>query len=87
MRSCVNDAQRETSDVRGGAPGVADALFATALGLVVAIPAVILYDVIGRLITGYRLVLAEAMALTLCLLSHDLDVLEQDAHPILTSAA
>ncbi|EOF9218059.1 tonB-system energizer ExbB [Klebsiella pneumoniae] len=87
MHSFISIAQSQTTNLSVVAPGIAEALFATALGLVVAIPAVILYNVIGRLITGYRLILAEAMTLTLCLLSHDLDVLEQDAHTILTSAA
>lgn len=87
MHSFISIAQSQTTNLSVVAPGIAEALFATALGLVVAIPAVILYNVIGRLITGYRLLLAEAMTLTLCLLSHDLDALEQDAHPTLTSAA
>lgn len=87
MHSFISIAQSQTTNLSVVAPGIAEALFATALGLVVAIPAVILYNVIGRLITGYRLILAEAMTLLLCLLSYDLDALEQDAHPILTSAA
>lgn len=87
MHSFISIAQSQTTNLSVVAPGIAEALFATALGLVVAIPAVILYNVIGRLITGYRLLLAESMTLTLCLLSHDLDALEQNAHPLLTSAA
>lgn len=87
MHSFISIAQSQTTNLSVVAPGIAEALFATALGLVVAIPAVILYNVIGRLITGYRLLLAESMTLTLCLLSHDLDALEQNSHPLLTSAA
>ena len=36
------------------APGIAEALLATALGLVAAIPAVVIYNVFARAIAGYR---------------------------------
>lgn len=87
MHSFISIAQSQTTNLSVVAPGIAEALFATALGLVVAIPAVILYNITGRLITGYRLILAEAMTHTLCLLSHDLDRLEQESPHLLTSAA
>ncbi|WP_315708136.1 tonB-system energizer ExbB [Brenneria uluponensis] len=87
MHSFISIAQSQTTNLSVVAPGIAEALFATALGLVVAIPAVILYNVIGRLISGYRMLLADAMTRTMCLLSHDLDTMEEDQHNILTSAA
>lgn len=87
MHSFISIAQSQTTNLSVVAPGIAEALFTTALGLVVAIPAVILYNFIGRLITGYRLLLSESMTLTLCLLSHDLDALEQNSHPLLTRAS
>ena len=42
------------------APGIAEALLATALGLVAAIPAVIIYNVFARAIAGYRALLSDA---------------------------
>ena len=44
------------------APGIAEALLATALGLAAAIPAVVIYNVFARSITGYRAVLGDATA-------------------------
>ncbi len=55
------------------APGIAEALLATALGLVAAIPAVVLYNLCARAIAGHRAQLADAMAETMRLLSRDLD--------------
>ena len=55
------------------APGIAEALLATALGLVAAIPAVVIYNVFARGITGYRLRLANAAAGVRQLVSRDLD--------------
>jgi biopolymer transport protein ExbB len=39
---------------RGLAPGIAEALLATALGLVAAIPAVMIYNVLARSTAHYR---------------------------------
>ncbi|MDN3712574.1 MotA/TolQ/ExbB proton channel family protein [Paracoccus cavernae] len=55
------------------APGIAEALLATAIGLVAAIPAVVIYNVFARAITGYRLRLANASAGVQRLVSRDLD--------------
>lgn len=87
MHSFMSIAQSHTTNLSVVAPGIAEALFATALGLVVAIPAVILYNILGRQITGYRMLLADAVTYTLCLLSHDLDALPKETSGHLTSAA
>lgn len=87
MHSFMSIAQSHTTNLSVVAPGIAEALFATALGLVVAIPAVILYNILGRQITGYRMLLADAVTYTLCLLSHDLDALPKETSSHLTSAA
>ena len=55
------------------APGIAEALLATAIGLVAAIPAVVIYNVFAALITGYRQALADAAAGVERLVSRDLD--------------
>lgn len=55
------------------APGIAEALLATALGLVAAIPAVVIYNVFARSIAGYRLLLGDAAAAVERLVSRDLD--------------
>jgi biopolymer transport protein TolQ len=53
------------------APGIAEALLATALGPFAAIPAVVIYNVFSRAIGGYRALLADGSALVMRLLSRD----------------
>jgi len=55
------------------APGIAEALLATALGLFAAIPAVVIYNVFARSIGGYRALLADGTALVMRLVSRDSD--------------
>jgi len=55
------------------APGIAEALLATALGLFAAIPAVIIYNQFARWIGGYKGQLGDAAAEVLRLVSRDLD--------------
>jgi biopolymer transport protein ExbB len=55
------------------APGIAEALLATAFGLAAAIPAVVMYNVFARMIASYRAQLADAAAEVLRLASRDLD--------------
>jgi biopolymer transport protein ExbB len=56
-----------------GCPGIAEALLATALGLVAAIPAVVIYNVFARSIAGYKAQVSDASAQVLLLVSRDLD--------------
>jgi biopolymer transport protein ExbB len=58
------------------APGIAEALIATAIGLAAAIPAVLIYNSLARSIAGYRRLLSEAAVLTACVLSREVAVLE-----------
>ena len=51
------------------APGIAEALLATALGLVAAIPAVVIYNHLARVISGYRTLLGDASAQLLLMVS------------------
>ncbi|WP_279480450.1 tonB-system energizer ExbB [Aureimonas sp. SK2] len=73
MNSFIGISQANTTNLAVVAPGIAEALLATAIGLVAAIPAVIIYNVFARSISGYRAVLSDASALVLQHLSRDLD--------------
>ena len=73
MNSFVGISQAHTTNLAVVAPGIAEALLATAVGLVAAIPAVIIYNVFARSIAGYRALLADASAEILRHLSRDLD--------------
>lgn len=55
------------------APGIAEALLATALGLVAAIPAVIIFNMFARSIAGYRGLLGDGSAELMRMISRDLD--------------
>jgi biopolymer transport protein ExbB len=73
MNSFVGIAQTKTTNLAVVAPGIAEALLATAIGLFAAIPAVIIYNVFARAIAGYRAQLADASAEILQHLSRDLE--------------
>ncbi|WP_342586493.1 tonB-system energizer ExbB [Mangrovicella endophytica] len=73
MNAFIGISQANTTNLAVVAPGIAEALLATAIGLVAAIPAVIIYNVFSRAIAGYRAVLADASAEVLRHLSRDLD--------------
>lgn len=53
------------------APGIAEALLATALGLVAAIPAVVIYNHLSRRIASYRALLGDASAQLMLLISRE----------------
>ncbi|TCS67145.1 tonB-system energizer ExbB [Primorskyibacter sedentarius] len=74
MNSFVSIAETNTTNLAVVAPGIAEALLATAIGLVAAIPAVIFYNILARAIGGYRGMLADASALVQRTLSRDLDL-------------
>ncbi len=74
MNSFIGIAKSQTTNLAVVAPGIAEALLATALGLVAAIPAVIIYNVFARSITAYKAEVADASAQVLLLLSRDLDM-------------
>ena len=73
MNSFIGIAKTQTTNLAVVAPGIAEALLATALGLVAAIPAVVIYNVFARSIAGYRAQVADASAQVLLLVSRDLD--------------
>ena len=83
MNSFIGIAKTQTTNLAVVAPGIAEALLATALGLVAAIPAVVIYNVFARSITGYKAQVADASAEVLLLVSRVLDHLppERSSQP------
>jgi biopolymer transport protein ExbB len=77
MNSFISISESNTTNLAVVAPGIAEALLATAIGLVAAIPAVIFYNLIARGLGGYKVMLADVAALVERTLSRDLDLAEQ----------
>lgn len=73
MNSFIGISESQTTNLAVVAPGIAEALLATAIGLVAAIPAVVIYNVFARSITGYRQLLADVASGVERLVSRDLD--------------
>ncbi|WP_085578973.1 MULTISPECIES: tonB-system energizer ExbB [unclassified Pseudomonas] len=73
MNSFIGIAKTQTTNLAVVAPGIAEALLATAMGLVAAIPAVVIYNVFARSIAGYKAQVSDASAQVLLLVSRDLD--------------
>ncbi|MDP3410380.1 tonB-system energizer ExbB [Bosea sp. (in: a-proteobacteria)] len=73
MNAFIGISQAKTTNLAVVAPGIAEALLATAIGLVAAIPAVIIYNVFARSIAGYRAMLSDASGEILRHLSRDLE--------------
>jgi biopolymer transport protein ExbB len=73
MNAFIGISEAQTTNLAVVAPGIAEALLATAMGLVAAIPAVVIYNAFARAIGGYRQMLADASAGVERLVSRDLD--------------
>jgi biopolymer transport protein ExbB len=73
MNSFIGISNAHTTNLAVVAPGIAQALLATALGLAAAIPAVMIYNALARQTTHYRALLGDASALVMGLVSRDLD--------------
>ena len=73
MNSFIGISKAQTTNLAVVAPGIAEALLATAMGLFAAIPAVIIYNFFARWIGGYRALVGDASADVLRLVSRDLD--------------
>jgi biopolymer transport protein ExbB len=71
MNSFIGISNAHTTNLAVVAPGIAEALLATALGLFAAIPAVVIYNAFARSIGGYRALVADAGALVMRLVSRD----------------
>jgi biopolymer transport protein ExbB len=73
MNSFIGISKSQTTNLAVVAPGIAEALLATAFGLAAAIPAVVIYNVFARWIAGYRALLGDAAAEVLRLVGRDLE--------------
>ena len=72
MNSFIGISKAQTTNLAVVAPGIAEALLATALGLVAAIPAVVIYNHFARQIAAYRALVGDTSAAVLRLVSRDL---------------
>ena len=84
MNSFIGIAQTQTTNLAVVAPGIAEALLATAIGLFAAIPAVVIYNVFARL-GGFKANLSDVAAQVLLLQSRDLDLSASGVHPVRTA--
>jgi biopolymer transport protein ExbB len=73
MDSFIGISKAHTTNLAVVAPGIAEALLATALGLVAAIPAVMIYNVLARSTAHYRALIGDSSAQMMKLVSRDLD--------------
>jgi len=73
MNSFIGISKSQTTNLAVVAPGIAEALLATAIGLVAAIPAVIIYNHFSRVTRGYLELVSRASGAAGRLLSRDLD--------------
>src|ERR1700752_5402159 len=73
MNSFIGISEAHTTNLAVVAPGIAEALLATALGLVAAIPAVVIYNLLPRTSAGHRALLGDASAMVLLLINREGD--------------
>ena len=87
MNSFIGISKAQTTNLAVVAPGIAEALLATAIGLVAAIPAVIIYNMFARAIANYKASLTDTSAEAMRHLSRDLDREQAGTLPRLRAAA
>jgi biopolymer transport protein ExbB len=75
MNSFIGISKLHTTNLAVVAPGIAEALLATAFGLAAAIPAVVIYNMFARSIAHYRALFGDASVEILTLVSRDLSQL------------
>jgi biopolymer transport protein ExbB len=80
MNSFIGISKAQTTNLAVVAPGIAEALLATAIGLVAAIPAVIIYNHFARVTKTYLELVSRASGAAGRLLSRDLDRTHGGAH-------
>ena len=77
MNSFIGISKAQTTNLAVVAPGIAEALLATAIGLAAAIPAVIIYNHFSRATKGYLELVGRGSGAVGRLLSRDLDRLRR----------
>jgi biopolymer transport protein ExbB len=80
MNSFIGISKAQTTNLAVVAPGIAEALLATAIGLVAAIPAVIIYNHFARVTKTYLELVSRASGAAARLLSRDLDSTHVNSH-------
>lgn len=73
MDSFISISRTQTTNLAVVAPGIAEALLATAFGLGAAIPAVLAYNAFARLLASYRAELADLSAMVLAHAAREID--------------
>ncbi|MBV9956709.1 MAG: tonB-system energizer ExbB [Pseudolabrys sp.] len=73
MNSFIGISKQQTTNLAVVAPGIAEALLATALGLVAAIPAVVMYNFFSRWTASFRALHGDVAAEVMRIVSRDLD--------------
>jgi biopolymer transport protein ExbB len=81
MNSFIGISKSQTTNLAVVAPGIAEALLATAFGLAAAIPAVIIYNHFTRVTKAYLELVGRSSGAAARLLSRDLDRSHGAAHP------
>jgi biopolymer transport protein ExbB len=74
MNSFIGIAQTQTTNLAVVAPGIAEALLATAAGLVAAVPAVIFYNHLARSLQAYRQRVGDVAAIVIVLAGREIDL-------------
>jgi biopolymer transport protein ExbB len=77
MNSFIGISKAQTTNLAVVAPGIAEALLATGMGLFAAIPAVVIYNMLSRATAGYRALVGDASAAVAQLVSRDMDLAER----------
>ena len=80
MNSFIGISKSQTTNLAVVAPGIAEALLATAMGLIAAIPAVIIYNHFSRVTKGYLELVGRSSGAAGRLLSRDLDRTHVSSH-------
>jgi len=86
MNSFIGISKLHTTNLAVVAPGIAEALLATAFGLAAAIPAVVIYNMFSRSIAQYRALYADTSVEIMTLVSRDL-VQRPERYPAVVPAA
>ncbi|WP_407170601.1 tonB-system energizer ExbB [Bradyrhizobium sp. ORS 111] len=73
MNAFIGISEAHTTNLAVVTPGIAEALLATALGLIAAIPAVVIYNHLTRVIAAHRALLGDASAMVMLLVSREGD--------------
>jgi len=86
MNSFIGISKLHTTNLAVVAPGIAEALLATAFGLAAAIPAVVIYNMFSRSIAQYRALYADTSVEIMTMVSRDL-VQRPERYPAAVPAA